>query len=63
MRKVTVKWLGPCPNCHSRKLSVVTASENNSFFSDEEKVHCDKCGKEGEIQSVEEGAYVSWEKH
>lgn len=61
MRIVRVKWLGPCPECGCKKLSVLTNSERDNFFNDDEVVSCDKCGNEGVLLSnSDEHAYVDW---
>lgn len=63
MRKVTIKWLGNCPQCLSQKLSAITKSPSNNHFFSGEAAICDKCGTEGiiKVDPINRN-YIDWGK-
>lgn len=63
IRKIRVKYLGSCPNCGSKKLSVFGEITTEDYLPVGCMVMCDKCGRTGSSDATEDegDAYVVWD--
>lgn len=63
IQKIRVKYLGSCPNCGSKKLSVFGEITTQDYLPVGCMVVCDKCGRTGSSDATEDegDAYVVWD--